>query len=53
MVQRYEKGHEFDPDTGVCVKCGMTVSEYEDHGRPPCPGSKGERSEAARGEEAG
>jgi len=45
MVQRHEKGHDFDLDTGACRHCGMTLREYADHGRPPCPGGKGERAE--------
>ncbi len=43
MVQKNEKGHNFDPDTGTCTRCGMTVQAYEDHGKPPCRGHKGER----------
>jgi len=37
------KGHNFDPDTETCTRCGMTVKEYQDHGKPPCRGSTGER----------
>lgn len=44
MVQKNEKGHDFDLDTGACTRCGMTIKEYEDHGRPPCRANKGERS---------
>jgi hypothetical protein len=47
MVHRYEKGHDFDLDTGACTKCGMTINEYKDHGGPPCPSNKGERSESS------
>lgn len=43
MAPKNEKGHNFDIDTGACIRCGMTIKEYEDHGRPPCPGNKGER----------
>lgn len=49
MVQRNEKGHDFDLDTGACTRCGMTIKEYEGHGRPPCPGNKGERSGRSSG----
>jgi hypothetical protein len=49
MVPRNEKGHSFDVDTGICAKCGMTFKEYEDHGKPPCRQSKGERSTRAAG----
>lgn len=34
-----EKRHNFDPDTEMCTRCGMTVREYESHGRPPCRGN--------------
>jgi hypothetical protein len=43
VVQTSEKGHNFEPDTGLCTRCGMTLQEYQDHGKPPCPGNKGER----------
>ncbi len=46
MVQANEKGHAFDLDTGICRRCGMTVREYEDHGKPPCREAKGERPQA-------
>jgi hypothetical protein len=46
MAQPNEKGHAFDLATGVCRRCGMTVREYEDRGRPPCPAGKGERPQA-------
>jgi hypothetical protein len=46
VVQKNEKGHDFEPDTGICTRCGMTIREYDDHGKPPCPGNKGERSDA-------
>lgn len=46
MVQKNEKGLDFEPDTGICPRRGMTIREYEDHGKPPCRGSKGERSDA-------
>jgi hypothetical protein len=42
-VRESEKGHNFDRETGTCTRCGMTVREYEDHGRPPCRGNTGER----------
>ena len=44
VVRKNEKGHNFDRDTETCMRCGMTVREYEDHGKPPCRGNKGERS---------
>lgn len=43
VVQRNEKGHDFDPDTETCTRCGMTIREYKDHGQPPCRDNKGER----------
>jgi hypothetical protein len=46
VVQKNEKGHDFEPDTGICTRCGISIREYEDHGKPPCRGNKGERPDA-------
>ena len=44
MRDRHKGGHEFDFDTDVCVKCGMTRPYFDDHGEPRCPGKKPDRS---------
>jgi hypothetical protein len=49
VIQKNEKGHDFESDTGICTRCGMTIREYEDHGKPPCRGNNGERSDAFPG----
>ena len=33
---RQAKGHAFDFDRGVCVRCGMTREKYQDSGEPKC-----------------
>ena len=32
------KGHLFDFDTEKCKRCGMTRTQFEDRGEPPCTG---------------
>jgi hypothetical protein len=38
-------GHNFDFDTEVCAKCGMTANAYDDQAepRPRCTGSSAKR----------
>jgi hypothetical protein len=38
-------GHIFDHITGVCAKCGMTRTQYDDNGEPRCPGPPPEKHE--------
>lgn len=33
-----ENGHEFDFETEVCKKCGLSKSKYDDSSFPSCRG---------------
>jgi hypothetical protein len=36
--ERRENGHNFAFDRDVCTRCGMSLEDYEDHGKPRCLG---------------
>lgn len=44
---RRSGGHDFDFDTGVCTKCGLTGEHYRDNGKPTCSGRRTEPKFAA------
>jgi hypothetical protein len=37
-INRRAGGHAFSFDGEVCAKCGMTTVQFEDTGKPRCPG---------------
>jgi hypothetical protein len=39
-TSKLEKGQAFNFDTEICVRCGVTRTQFQDTGEPPCTGRK-------------
>jgi hypothetical protein len=43
----WENGHIFAFDREVCTRCGISLDDYEERGKPECPGPTPSPPEAA------